>query len=446
MPSAAPVPAVTISKRLTKADVKEAIASVGKAERTWSDTQSKGLSLRVRKASATWVLRARLGPRQSTWRVADARQAGDPDIVRQHVAEAWSLIARGIDPGDRLRELEHGGPVERTFDAKKDGWTWEQARDAYLLHVEADKSAATYRDYRVTLRSADLQVLCGLLAKQVTPERAKAIQDSIYSRGKTAQARHTTAVLKTCLAWVADRAGSGLSESPVASVRVMSARLAPPEDGRVPTAAEIGELPWRLEAAPISLQSRLAGLLILFTAQRIATVLSARKEDFEPAEGGRGGIWTIPRVRMKAKRGHVIPIPPATWDIVRQAAALSKTPQGWLFPQARPRRAGGAVNGHISYNPVARPLDPLDPHDLRRAFATHGQVRLGMRPSDTKAILDHAEGRGGDVTAARYALHDGQHFKWRLMQDWEAWVLAQIRASRPGARLRTLLLDIPTVG
>ena len=431
----------TVRVKLTKGAVLAAIARMGKGEMTYSDTQSKGLALRVRTSSAIWCLRARLGPKQSTWRIAEA--TGDwlePNTAREAASEAWKLIKRGKDPKDRLREIEFGGPVERHFDGR-DGWTFEHAREQYLAHVLRDKAPATHRDYRSNLNSPDLAPLKDLLVSQITPQHVMRIQDAIYDRGKLTQARHVTQVLKPFLTWVAGKAGSGISESPIASVKPLAASRVPQEKGRLPTEAELGELPWKLEAAAISSQSRLAGLLIWLTAQRIETVITARKEHFEET-GATTGIWTIPPASMKSKREHALPLPPATWDVVKQAMALNPDPAGWLFPQVRPRRKGGPADGHVSYHPVAEPMSPLDPHDMRRAFATHGQVRLGMKPSDTKAILDHAEGKSGDVTAERYALHDGRHFKWALMKAWEDYLLGLTtrHCTVAGARLRTLML------
>ena len=410
-------------------------------EYTLSDTQSKGLALRVRKTSAVWCLRGRLGPKQTTWTIADAREMPDPDKARAAAGEAWNLIKRGVNPETRLKELRHGGPVVRHFDPERDGWTWEQARDAYLEHVAKDKAPKTHQDYRTFLKGRDLLPLEGLLVKQMTDQHAKGIQDDIYGRGKASQARHTLHVLKACLNWVAQRAGSGISLSPFATVRPIAASLVPSEPGYLPTEQELGKLPWRLEAANIQARSRIAGLLIWLTAQRIETVLSSRKEHFEPV-GKTEGIWTIPPAHIKSKRGHAVPLGPAAWDLVKQAMALTDGPSGWLFPQVRPRRIGGAADGHLSYHPVAGPMSPLDPHDLRRGFATYGQVHLGMKPSDTKAILDHAEGNSGDVTAMRYALHDGAHFKWALMRGWENYLigLARQHSESPGARMRTLLM------
>ena len=48
------------------------------------------------------------------------------------------------------------------------------------------------------------------------------------------------------------------------------------------------------------------------------------------------------------------------------------------------------------------------PHDIRRAFGTHGEETPRLLRADTKAILDHGS-ESGDVTGSHYALHDGSH-------------------------------------
>jgi hypothetical protein len=65
------------------------------------------------------------------------------------------------------------------------------------------------------------------------------------------------------------------------------------------------------------------------------------------------------------------------------------------------------------------------PHDVRRAFATHGETTLGLLRTDTAAILDHNPD-ARDVTGAHYALHNGTHRTWPIMQAWCSAVEAEI--------------------
>ncbi|WP_149536752.1 tyrosine-type recombinase/integrase [Siccirubricoccus phaeus] len=438
----------TQRKKLTKGIVAAAVAQIGKRELTLSDEQSKGLSLRVRKTSAIWCLRARFGPKQTTWRVGDASVMEDPDTARENVAEAWKLIRRGIDPEEKLRELENDGLTERYHDRARDGWDWKEARDRYLVHVKENLAPATYKDYRIALHSGDLKPLEGKLVRQIGPEDAKRIRNAVHERGVPAQSRHVLSILQACMSWVAEQTGSGIDVSLIAGVKPLPRGKATKRRVHLPSEAELGLLPWRLEAAPISAQSRLAGLLMLLTVQRVETVISARRQDFRELESGL--VWAIPAEHIKAKRCHVVPLPPATADVARQALALP-APGDWLFPQVRPRRKGGPCDGHISYHPVAEPLDPLDPHDFRHAFGTYGPTRLGIKPVDLAAIMHHVREQGPRMTVLVYGrpdeleiqihpLRNPNDARWVTMRKWEDWILglAISHCPAPGARMRTL--------
>ena len=420
------------------ADVARARLALGREELEFGEKITRGFCLRVRKQSMSWSLRVRLGPKYGTWRIGDALVM-DVGTARENAREALQMISRGIDPGDYLESKANGGPKERTF-TDADGWTWEAAVDAYLEESARSHAPATTAFYRNVLRSRHFDFLKDRLLRQITPADGKRVQDEIYGQGHPHMARKTLQAMQTFLKWAANRHGSGIEFSPVAGVsprKLSRYEQSPP--GHVPTPLELGQLPWRLEAAHIAPQARLADLLLLLTVQRIHTVISAEKEHFKATRDG--GLWNIPWMNMKAKRPHVVPLPPAAWNVVQQAMALWPDSK-WLFPQVRARRAGDPCDGHISYHPVADPLHPLDPHDLRRAFATHGEQLLGISEAHTKAILHHAEGRSGDVTRERYALHDGTHFKWDVMNRWVRWIqgLAAEQGPISGAKVGTLLL------
>ena len=425
--------------KITKAVVQTALGDIGRSEYVVSDTQSKGLSLRVRRTGAAWCLRARMGERQTTWTVADAREMPDPEDARAAVAEAWKLIRRDMDPKERLAEIRNGGlrkPIP-----EKAGWTWEKARDAYLKVVQHDLAEATHRDYRSTLNGRDLAPLHGRMLSDITEDDVKAIQRAVYDRGfLRAMARHVTVILKACLAWAAEDPASGIRVSPGRLVTPMKPGKAVP--GHLPSDEEMTDLPFQLEREAISPNSRLAALLIWLTAQRVNTVISARKEHFVASDDGFERLWDIPAAFIKSGRRHRLPLGPAAWDLVKQAMDLSGPGEGWLFPQVRARRKGGRDDGHISYRPVAGRMHPLDPHDIRRAFGTTGRKRLGMALSDVKVVLDHAEGVGGDVTARHYALDEQLALKQQLLQTWEDHLLGLVaaRVANGGPRPRTLLL------
>ncbi|MEI7610569.1 MAG: tyrosine-type recombinase/integrase [Rhodospirillaceae bacterium] len=403
------------------------------------DDSCAGLLVRVTAQSATWYVRGRLGGKQKMWKIADLKRDDDPPVMRSRAQAARDMAKRGIDPKDWLLEQVVGGPVLRHFDPTRDGWTWEEAREAFLEKVNRENKPATFADYRKTLYSADLRPFNGKLVKHITKIMIQSIQTDIVNRGKKTQAAHTTRILKVCLTWVAECGKSGLADSPGIGVKVVKktkfekAREDEDRKERLPTLDEIGDLPWLLAAARVNSAARLAATLALLTGQRRETIAAARKQDFKP--NAHGAIWTIPAAYMKSNREHVIPIPHFTLGVVHAAAAMSSSESDWLFPQLRLRRVGDPGTGHMSCkqlnDAMASAGSPIRPHGCRSAFGTYGESLLGFGRSDTKAILDHAEGQSNDVTAQHYILHDGTHFKWRLMRTWEGWVQSQIAARRP---------------
>lgn len=411
------------------------------------DDSCEGLLVRVQKKGSVWYVRGRLGKQQKFWRIKNLERSDDPKALRDRATQARLLARRGIDPQNWLLKEELGGEVERHFDEGKDGWTWETGRDRYLEHVEKTLAPATFADYRRTLRSHDFDVWKERLVKNIKKADVQALQTAIVERGVIIQAAHALRVAKACLSWLASNGKSGLLESPAVAVRPAAkskqqlAKEDDDRDSRVPKPAELGFLAWSLDDSLGTQAARCAAALVLFTAQRRETVSSARRRDFEELDGNVG-LWKIPGQFIKGKQRHTIPLPPTTWQIVRRALALSQPNDDWLFPQLRKRRATDKGDNHMSGKSIGDAMvetgSPVRPHACRRAFATHGESLLGFSRGDVKAILDHSEGQSADITAIHYALHDGLHFKWRIMRAWETWLLKQVAAARPAGVTRDL--------
>lgn len=420
---------------------REARQIVGKPEAyglEWADTDVKGLCIRFRAASATWALRGRLGPRQSIWAIG-AIDTVSVSQARDRARKAKDLLKRGIDPKEALAEDQLGGKIERTFDPKKDGWTWEQGRDAYLAEIRQTHAAATCEDYRKSLapkKSGDLDPLKGKLLKAITDDDIRRCQLAAWNRGKKNQAHHLLRILKACFSWLIQQPDSGIKASAAAGVKFLDmGRLARADTGKklgkLRTGEEIARMVWGLERADAA--PRLAAALCLFTVQRISTVLKAHKGEVEAAPKAGGGMWNIPPAHIKGKREHLLPLPTVAYHLMKSAIAISASPT-LVFPQMRLRRAGDAGGSLMSPNVVRRAMaGMMGPHDSRASFTTHGKVVLRFAHDEIQAVLHHAEGASGDVTLEHYDLSAGLHFKWRVLREWERWLLEQIAVGAPGS-------------
>jgi integrase len=155
---------------------------------------------------------------------------------------------------------------------------------------------------------------------------------------------------------------------------------------RVLDAEEIRTL-WRLlEAEP----PFVAGMfkMILLTGQRPGEVVGACWSEIE------GGVWTIPKERIKNGRTHRIPISPAVHDLLGRMREhperpMRELPANYVFPSAR----YGYLSSCVLRNATQRlnasgALASFSAHDLRRTCAT-GLRRLGVGREVVGRILNH---------------------------------------------------------
>jgi Arm DNA-binding domain len=454
-------------RRITKEMQPETAAAmrklIGVEEVEWADSAEPGLSIRVRKTSASWCFRARLGAAVKTYTIGPltgGKAAIKLGEVREWVRDAKKMIRNGTDPAAYLQEMATGAPPKPVVIPKPEGrLKWPGARDLFIANVKQFYPEKTYVDYRNTLTTAktgDFAAWEDKWPEDITTENVQALRARILARGKVRQADKTLMIVNICLKWLVGHASqaSGLTESvaekvpPTATGNLLKGDKREKKLGRVQTPEYLGENAWRLGRYDGPARARLVGALMMFAAQRVETCLVAEKSEFTPMLSG--GIWDIPAAHIKSKKRHIIPLPPVAWGIVQQAIAMSPDDSPLVFPQVRKWRESDMMDGHLSYTAVRNALGPLKEiscHDYRRSLGTHCENELGIPLPDISAILDHAEGRSGNVTAERYALGDRKHFKWRILSAWETWLLAQIAKHAPeGAPVKVpTFLNAPKV-
>jgi integrase len=425
------------SEIITRVLLQRILKTPTKTDYEVADSRLKGLVVRVRKTTATWALRGRLGPKQSIWRIEDIEKLTDPNIILLRAGTAKEMLKRGEDPTDYLREQEHQGKPVRTFDKEKDGWTWTEAVTEFLIHIKLNRSPHTHTDYRNALNCPDIQGSAWgeKLLKHIKASDIRLLKEKIGKRGAVAQSNHVLRVVKSLLSWATQQEGSGITDTPSVALVVKPtehrAKL-----GRVPTPQELGLIPWRLDEFAKQASGRLAVMLTMLTVQRRETIVSARQADFVAFDGNEGwGMWRMePDAQIANDRPHAVPLPPLTWKIVLSAKQLAGKSE-WLFPQLRLYRKDDQHDQHMSATVIRDGLNAckldISPHDLRRALATHGPALLAIPDRHTKLILNHAEGRVGDVTTRHYAFHESIPDKVAVMERWENWLIQQMSQHRP---------------
>ena len=128
---------------------------------------------------------------------------------------------------------------------------------------------------------------------------------------------------------------------------------------------------------------RLALETLVLTAARSGEVRGATWDEVDL----EAGLWSIPAARMKRKKPHVIPLPPAVVAVFKRALALQTGDATMVFP--------GLVRGKpISDATMAKVLkvmgETAKPHGFRSSFKDWAGEVAGFPNELSEAALAHA--------------------------------------------------------
>ena len=175
---------------------------------------------------------------------------------------------------------------------------------------------------------------------------------------------------------------------------------------------------------------RRAHLLAAFTAQRISEIVGARWTEVDL----EGGVWSIPRDRMKrkdAERGpHLVPIPPKLLETMREWHRSDGTPDGFVCPAPR---GDGSITREAVEKFYRRGLNlsgKHSPHSWRSVLSTWGND-AGEDADAVEAQLDHVTG-----SKVKAAYDRAQRLRRRA--DLMAWHEDALISARDGAKVLPL--------
>lgn len=444
-------------------------AKPGAVQEEILDSRAEGLRLRIGARGVRWQLRMRhagtsirldLGD-VDEWSIAEAREIV---VDARRLSKSGSLPdAAWLDARKIAAGKKEAPPAPRA--AEPTTWDWETAKAEYLAEVERTRKPATHVDYRRMLGTPELDRFAGRPVAGISLEEMSIAVEDVHRRGVERHAEHVASVVRPMWAFLGSptkRGRSGVAPG-------MMKELAAPERSRqadgsakrkpkyIPSMIEVGRVVAICRSGAMHPIVAASIELTVFTVQRVAAIAQALREDFTDFEGYEA-IWSIPAPHRKTaqRRGeeadHVLPLPKPAWAAAEKAFRWSQSMtderirnSSRVFPQlrARSKEQQPGPNAHLAQSTITHTMTYMPdvratPHDLRRAFATHGEVELGFAESDTKLILDHLEGRAsGDVTAASYALHNRLAKKSAVLEAWAAHVEKHvIMAIKADSRLK----------
>jgi integrase len=159
--------------------------------------------------------------------------------------------------------------------------------------------------------------------------------------------------------------------------------------------------------------------LLLLLGQRRAEVAGMRWTELD------GDTWTIPAVRVKNKKIHVVPLPQQAQDLISTICSIGST---FVFTTtgASPVSGWSKLKAKVDSKMVELAakekavIPPWTLHDLRRTCAS-GLQRLGIALPITEKILNHSSGSFRGIVSV-YQKHEYLAERRDALEKWAQYV------------------------
>jgi integrase len=332
-------------------------------------------------------------------------------LAREKCLEARRAVDRGESPAQAKQSAKRSVKTAKTFCEYAEEWF----RNADLADsTKAMRRGVYNRDIYPRFKKR--------VMTEITEDDVRALCEKIKARNAPATALHVRDVMKAVFDYAAL---TGLKiPNPAASVAPKAITTIKSRD-RALSPLELRLMLLTLENIQATADHRLAIRLILLTLVRKGELIGATWDEvnFE------GGIWTIPKERMKGRRPHNVYLSRQAIEILTALKACAGRSR-YLLPSRHDPTA------HISPGSLNRltqsvvllaktknlPLEDFTLHDLRRTGSTILN-EVGFNGDWIEKCLAHEQGHSsrGVYNKAQYA-EQRRH----MLQEWanmmDAWL------------------------
>ena len=361
-----------------------------------------GLYLSVAHAeSRSWIFRVQVkGKRREIglgslrdYGLAEARDRRD--ICRKAVRDDLdpSLVVRGSDD-----------VVVPTFK--------QVAEDFVAEHIKSLKNAKSRQQWGNTLATYVYPEFGDLPVNQVDTSHVLKVLRPIWTQKAETASRVRQRIGKV-LDWAKGqryRSGDNPAEQVVHALPKQRRKI---ENHEALPYGEVGAFLKELRASTHDKATVLAFELLVLTGVRTTECRKAEWREIDLS----AKTWTIPAVRMKADRDHVVPLSDRAVALVEQARALNHVT--WLFPMGGSKSRPVHENAFLEYMKKSAFSERGTPHGMRSSFRDWSSEETNFSHEVCEQALAHtiknkAEKayRRGDLLAKRR----------ELMQAWADYV------------------------
>lgn len=459
--------AVALTDRFVRALKPDA---TGRVE-VW-DAECRGLCIRVSATGRRWFFRYRR-PDGSQPRMMlgdyvppeDARDNAKALTVAGARIKARKLrteIDAGSDPASEKAEAlaaVKAQPIRTVSDLGREYFAACERGEYRPSKRRTQKRPATLKGERWIFARHLEPALGDVRVEALTRDAVKKCLRVLLDEGKGVMANRARGLLQTIYTWANTEGRTSINPA-----RTIDPMAEEKPRSRVITDAELTVL-WRAlkdttglkmpngQSLYVSRPVRIALQLSFLLLQRRAEIATMRAADVDLDRG----VWVIPPERTKNGRGHIVPLPPASVALIREAldlASLEKrvptgAPDGSqpiASPFVFPGR-GDPLNRSIEPSALSHAMrdiraavgvEGVTVHDARRLGATLiCSDRIGLTPYTAGLVLNHVSERGGAaaVTLSTYVHADMMPEKRRALVALERLLLEIVGEREPAAKV-----------
>jgi integrase len=377
--------------------------------RSYKRADGRGLYiLVVPTGSKLWRMNYRLEGKQKTlsfgaWPIVTLEEA------REKCLKAKRLLKQDIDPGGVRKSIRPGR-------RKADPESFNAIADEFLRKRRLDGLAETTLSKKAWLLDLARDDLGPRLITEIKPADVLAVLRSVEGRGNYETAKRLRTTIGEVFRYAVATLRAESDPTPVLrgalispKVRHMPAITDEDEFGRLVRAI------WRYEGRGGTAKA-LKLMALLFP--RPGELRHARWSEFDFNKA----VWTIPTERMKMRREHRKPLPPAALHLLIDLRGTSG-PEDYVFPaMTNPERpmSENTMNGALER--LGFPGAEMTPHGFRASASTLLNESGLWNPDAIEAELAHVDTKGvrSIYNRARYWAERVEMMSW-----WSSFVLRQ---------------------
>ncbi|ACK51032.1 integrase family protein [Methylocella silvestris BL2] len=276
-----------------------------------------------------------------------------------------------------------------------------------VKHVEPKTRPQSAKEMKRILKREILSRWSGRRLTEITRSDIRDLLEAIADRAPI-MANRVFEVISSLINWSISM--EMLSASPIAGLRKPSPAK---RRDRILSEKELTDVWQASERAGWPYGSMIKVLILSGQRRSEVSDMTWSEIDFEERS------WTLPAVRTKNGKGHIIPLSPTIIDVLLTLPRIGSE-SGFVF----------TTNGFSPIRNFARRKKALmmscqsennwTLHDLRRTFAT-GMARLKVELPVVEKLLNHSSGTFGGVQGV-YQQYDFQSEKREAMNLWASYV------------------------